>query len=281
MSVDDQEYTYREVLETVRKIADWLTDSGKSAPRFVAILASRSWEACSGILGTAWAGAAYIPLNLSLPADALVALLKRLDLDALIADSTGLQKLTGDVIAHCPQKVLIPGRENDRADSDWRTFAHLGKECGFEPRAVASDQPAYVEFTSGSTGTPKGVMIPNRGVSHFRRIMQDRYHLQPEDRVAETADTSFDISVFNMFATWNAGAALHVVPKTQAIAPAKFIQEHKITVWFSVPSVAAAMRRMGMLTAGAFPTLRVSLFSGEPLPAKLAVSWKEAARRIR
>jgi len=276
VSADGQEHSYRETLAAVRRIAHWLSESGKVTPRYVGILASRSWEACTAILGTAWSGATYVPLNLSQPPEALVLLLKRLDLDAVIADSSGISKLTADVIPHLPRKVLIPGRAAAQ-DSAWRTFGDLGEECGFEPRAVAADRPAYIEFTSGSTGTPKGVIIPNGGVSHFCRIMQDRYQIRPEDRIAETADTSFDISVFNMFMTWKTGASLHVVPKVQAIAPAKFIQDHGITVWFSVPSIAAAMSRMRMLTAGAFPTLRISLFSGEPLPARLAMAWKQAA----
>jgi len=274
ISADGKEYTYREVLKSVRQIAEWLSDSGSVRPSYVGILASRSWEACVGILGTAWAGAAYIPLNLNQPPEALIALLDRLNLDALVADSSGIKKLTREVLPHLPRKVLVPG---PASHAGWRTFDDPGAECTFEPRAVSANSPAYVEFTSGSTGTPKGVIIPNGAVSHFRRIMQDRYHIQPEDHIAETADTSFDVSVFDMFMTWSAGASLHVIPKTQAMAPAKFIQEHEITIWFSVPSIAAAMGRMHMLVPGAFPTLRVSLFSGEPLPAKAAIAWQQAA----
>ncbi|MGA2858957.1 MAG: amino acid adenylation domain-containing protein [Candidatus Sulfotelmatobacter sp.] len=277
VSAGGQEHTYGEALTTVRRIAEWLSESGQLTPSRVGILASRSWEACAGILGTAWSGAAYVALNLSQPPEALIALLDRLNLDALIADSTGLQKLTAELVPHLPPKVLVPGQEALAANSQWRTFGDLPEACRFEPRPVRADSPAYIEFTSGSTGIPKGVAIPNGAVSHFIRIMQRRYDLQAEDRIAETADTSFDISVFDMFMTWNAGASLHAIPRSQAIAPARYIQEHGITVWFSVPSVAAAMGRMGMLAAGAFPTLRVSLFSGEPLPAKVALAWKEAA----
>jgi D-alanine--poly(phosphoribitol) ligase subunit 1 len=272
---DGREYTYSDALTTVRRVADWLTESGEASPRFVGILASRSWEACIGILGTAWAGAAYVALNLNQPPEALITLLNQLDLDALVADSYGIEKLTEEVVPHLPPKVLVP--EAATRCSNWVTLAELGQECSFEPWAVAEDDPAYVEFTSGSTGTPKGVIIPNGAVSHFRQIMQRRYEFRAEDRIAETADTSFDVSVFNMFICWNVGASLHAIPKTQALAPAKFIQERKITIWFSVPSIASAMGRMGMLAPGAFPTLRVSLFSGEPLPAKVAASWKMAA----
>lgn len=265
---DGVERTYAEVLASVRRIAHWLT-ADNARPAYVGILASRSREACEAILATAWAGATYVPLNLNQPAEALIQRLRGIPLDALIADKAGEKLLTPDVLQHAPRNILAPSSQT--------TFDSLQTQCDFEPRHVGPNDAAYIEFTSGSTGTPKGVVIPNGGVAHFCGLMRERYEIGPEDRIAETADTSFDISVFNMFVTWLTGASLHVVPKTQAIAPAKFIREHEITVWFSVPSVGTAMTRMGMLGPGAFPSLRVSLFSGEPLPLKVAIAWKQAA----
>ena len=276
---DGSERSYHEALTTVQAIANWLAETGEKPPQYVGILASRSWEACVGILGTAWAGATYLPLNLSQPEDSLVQLLRRIKLDALIADQAGGLKLTAEVMQHAPRNILVPAAQEPpgKTQHSVQTFQALEVGSPFAPKSVAPDAAAYIEFTSGSTGTPKGVVIPNRAVSHFLGVMQRRYEIQPDDRIAETADTSFDISVFNMFMSWAAGASLHVVPRTQAIAPAKFIRDHDITVWFSVPSVAAAMNRMGMLAPDVFPSLRVSLFSGEPLPAKIATAWRRAS----
>jgi amino acid adenylation domain-containing protein len=276
---DGRDFTYGEMLTLVRRTASWLGRSAHIGPRYVGILATRSWPACVGVLGAAWAGATYMPLNMSQPPEALVHLLRQHKLDALITDQAGARKLSPEVLQVAPEKILVPRdthleMPNERA---LQTFETLPEATPFEPVPVGSNDLAYVEFTSGSTGTPKGVMIPNGGVAHFLDFMRRRYQFTCEDRVAETADTSFDISVFDMFITWSLGASLHVVPKTQAIAPAKFIRDRKITVWFSVPSVATAMSRMGMLAPGAFPSLRVSLFSGEPLPVKAAIAWRDAA----
>ena len=61
------------------------------------------------------------------------------------------------------------------------------------------------------------------------------------------------------------------------MAPAKFIREHQLTMWFSVPSVIGVLAKMRLLSPGCFPSLRYSLFCGEPLAASYAQLWQEAA----
>jgi non-ribosomal peptide synthetase component F len=56
-----------------------------------------------------------------------------------------------------------------------------------------------------------------------------------------------------------------------------FIREHELTTWFSVPSVAGTLARLGLLQPYIFPSLRYSLFCGEPLPATHAELWQQAA----
>jgi acyl-coenzyme A synthetase/AMP-(fatty) acid ligase len=62
-------------------------------------------------------------------------------------------------------------------------------------------------------------------------------------------------------------------------APDEFIRTHELTIWFSVPSVGMMLRDLGRLAPEAFPTLRVSLFCGERLPATVAAAWQGAASR--
>ena len=64
-----------------------------------------------------------------------------------------------------------------------------------------------------------------------------------------------------MFSAWGAGASVHVVPANQLMAPARFISDHRLTVWWSVPSIAAFMRQMKMLKPGAFPLFDIA-YSG-------------------
>ena len=59
--------------------------------------------------------------------------------------------------------------------------------------------------------------------------------------------------------------------------PDRFIREHELTVWFSVPTVGVLMKRFGAMKPRRYPSLRWSLFCGEPLPVDLAEAWIAAA----
>ena len=61
------------------------------------------------------------------------------------------------------------------------------------------------------------------------------------------------------------------------MAPARFIRKNEITCWLSVPTVIALMRSTGSLKPGILPSLRLSVFCGEPLPVAAVQAWAGAA----
>ena len=98
-----------------------------------------------------------------------------------------------------------------------------------------------------------------------------------DDRLSQEFDQTFDLSVHDMFVGWEQGACLCCVPDNSIMAPDKFIRDNALTMWFSVPSVIGALSRLRLLQPNCFPSLRLSLFCGEPLPATYAQAWQEAA----
>jgi amino acid adenylation domain-containing protein len=142
------------------------------------------------------------------------------------------------------------------------------------------DEPgseAYLLFTSGSTGTPKGVPIRQGNVSAFLEAVQDRYGLAPGARCSQCFDLTFDLSVFDLFAVWAAGATLVVPSRNDLLRLVRFIADNGLTHWFSVPSAISRTQASGRLLPDSMPSLRHSLFCGEPLTWQQARAWKEAA----
>jgi len=280
LSAGGRNLSYRELAALAQSVAAWLPRGADGRGGRVGILGSRSFEACVGVLGTCWAGGTYVPISLKLPEARVRDVFERAGLSALIVDTGGTRLLSEQVLSAAPRRILVPDKSRlpPHFGDTIADFGSLTSDGGpTEPVPVRGDDIAYIEFTSGTTGVPKGVMIPAGAVHHYRMVMQERYGFTADDRIAETADLCFDVSVSNMFTTWAAGASLHVVPTTQAMAPAKFIQEHALTVWFSVPSIIAMLQQMRLLSAGAFPTLRYSMFIGEPLATRSALAWRAAA----
>ncbi|HEY3837535.1 MAG TPA: AMP-binding protein, partial [Bryobacteraceae bacterium] len=105
VNANGQELLYRDVLQQVMTVAAWLRSRG-TIPARVGILASRSADACIGILAAGWVGATYVPINPAFPEDALLGLIKRSGLDALITDKEGSELLTPRLRAASPAMVL-------------------------------------------------------------------------------------------------------------------------------------------------------------------------------
>jgi amino acid adenylation domain-containing protein len=263
----DRVFSYAELASLAARVAGWLrtnapADSGKT---HVAIIASRSLEAYAGILGVCWAGAAYIPINPKLPANTLRQILEVAQPRAIVADAAGGKRLEeAGAIDDVP--VLPPGSLDGAQQGPVE-----------QPVPVSGDQTAYVIFTSGTTGAPKGVIIRAESVRHFLDYGHSVYQLDCRDRFSNFSEISFDFSVLDLWLAWDSGASLHVVPEAQLLAPAKFIREHQLTFWASVPSVIGFMDRLKQLKEGCFPSLRISYFCGEALPLAAALAWQRAA----
>ncbi|HWS92666.1 MAG TPA: AMP-binding protein, partial [Mycobacterium sp.] len=137
--------TYRELDEAANRLAHLLAGEGAGPGQRVALLVSRSAEAVVAMLAVLKTGAAYVPIDPSVPAARIGFVLTDAAPIAAITTAGLADRLDG-----CDLLVIDV---NDPA---------VGSQPSTALPAPAPDDVAYIIYTSGTTGTPKGVAIPHR-----------------------------------------------------------------------------------------------------------------------
>jgi amino acid adenylation domain-containing protein len=281
IEVAGREVTYQQLAYLAKRLAATLqTDPIPGAVPLTAVFAYRSETAYAAVLGVLMAGHGYLPLNRTFPIDRTRLMLERSMCRSMIVDAGSEPQVEGILRSIATSLIVICPDRADVTELAGKFPAHriigVNELAGAEqwcPVDVALDSIAYLPFTSGSTGQPKGVMVSHANVLHYLDYVTKRYGFTSNDRVSQTFDLTFDLSVHDMFAVWESGGCLCCPTQKQSIKPGAFINDARLTVWFSVPSTAVFMRRFGVLKPGMYPGLRLSLFCGEALPVETARQW--------
>ncbi|MEH0058831.1 AMP-binding protein [Auritidibacter ignavus] len=207
----------------------------------VAIQLPRGIDQIVAILGTLYAGCAYLPLSL----DASPARLDRI-------------------------------RERSRWSTLVTTESFPLTDASPLESPIARDPEdlAYVIFTSGSTGEPKGVAITHGSASNTIIDVNRRHRVGSGDVILCVSGIDFDLSVYDIFGALSAGAQLIITHENETRDPFRWgeiIRNASVTVWNSVPVL------LEMLDAAndSLPSLRTFLVSGDRIPLDLPARSRE------
>jgi amino acid adenylation domain-containing protein len=272
--------SYAELRSRAAAIAAALEMNAPAEPRLTAVFATRGVTAYAAVLGALLRGHGFVPLNPRYPAQRNRAILERSGCNAVIVDEASTEAALA-VLTGVQRQIRVLLADRSPSEAERRRFSPheafgVGAGGGKAARAQP-DAPAYLLFTSGSSGRPKGVLVRQANVRAFLDAVGRRYDVDESDRFSQMFDLTFDLSVFDLFVAWECGACVCTPRPGEELKPSGFIRSAGLTVWFSVPSVAMLLQRFRVLRPGAFPSLRLSLFCGEALPAALARAWAAAA----
>lgn len=278
--VKKKSYNYSEVNDLALKIAAAVSQNTTAKEQYIGLFCHRSMEAYAGILGILATGKTYVPLNPKFPLERNESICNILHIKVLIVDQHCCSNLENLIKVYQNLETVI--LVNCQLPHLQDTTCNVITTDNYDPLSSTPWQNirpelAYVLFTSGSTGIPKGVPISHINVNTYLENILQLTDINEFDRVSQTFDLTFDLSVHDIFTAFSKGACLFPLPDQFLMAPSRFISQHKLTVWFSVPSVVSSASRLKLLKPDIFPDLRYSLFCGEPFRVDQFKAWKQSA----
>ena len=254
----DVAMSFGELGGRVNRLARWLMAAGAGPGDPVAVLVPRSADSVVAMLAVLTAGAIYVPVDASYPADRVRFMLA--DAAPLIVITTA--EVAGG-LADPGVRLLVldsPGAEAELAGlADGPVGA--GERCG----TLAPQDAAYMIYTSGSTGRPKGVVVTHRGLAHLAAF-EHHEMVEPAARRAGrrlraglVAGLSFDAS-WDMVLWLLAGHELHVLEddvRRDAHALVEYVREHEVDGIEVTSSYAEQLVEEGLLEGQARPSVLI------------------------
>ena len=253
--VGDRVWHYDRLLRHAGLVAHWL--NAHTAPgALIAIDLPRGAHQAIAALGVVLAGRAYLPLAEGLP-DARVAAIMQLSGCACILSNLAHHR------ARYPQTTRVQDLE--------ALFPHVTDTATFPPGEA--EALAYVIYTSGTTGTPKGVAMEQGAVTNTLLTMNQLFNVSHRDNVLALADLAFDLSVYDLFGSWLAGAAVTVLSPHEAKEPSAWlnaIRQRQISIWNSVPAILQMLvQYCAQENILSLPQLRHIWLSGDRISPRL------------
>ncbi len=253
--------SYQDFDERSNQMARALQKLGVTRGDRVAFCLFKSIDSLIALAGILKADAVYVPLNPQAPA----ARAKQIIDDARPA------------IVICNNKTLptVAAAGTILNLDDDREFVREFSSAPLDYKNSSGDL-AYILYTSGSTGTPKGVMITHANVINATEWAVDEFNITHEDRMSQHPPLHFDLSTFDLYCAFKSAATLYLVPESLSLFPGqlmKFIEDHRLTIWDSVPSVMVYLSNAGLVKPERMASVKKIFFNGEGFPAKFLAEW--------
>lgn len=268
----DRRLSYAELAAYAWRIGRTLREHGAAPGELVAVVMEKGWEQYAAVYGVLASGAAYLPLDPSVPPERLRRLLAEAGVDRILTQSSLESRVSWP-----------PTARRYRVDRDFESGDATRPETAQTPADLA-----YTIFTSGSTGEPKGVMVDHIGVVNLVQDVAARFGVGPQDRLLAISGLHFDASIYDVFGVLTQGGTVVVPPPFEHAEPdvwADLVRAERVTLWNSVPVLmellvgeAEVRERRG----GGRPleSLRLSVLSGDWIPLTLPGRLRAQSPRI-
>ncbi|KAJ6107171.1 hypothetical protein N7523_008494 [Penicillium sp. IBT 18751x] len=215
--------TYQELHSKAIHIADQLHKLGIQREEPVGIIVQHGVADIVAQIATIYAGASCTPMDPSLPNIQIKRRLDNLRTRFVLVDESNVKPELSYIQINIDDCTLCAAKDPWAANSLWTTDPEM-------PVPTTLEHRTHLIHTSGTTSEPKAVQIAARS------ILQVVYHAPFEpvdstDIVAHINNTSFDVSLFDIWAPLIRGARIAVLSKVTLL---------------DLPAMSAAIEKMGI-----------------------------------
>ncbi|MCW3072424.1 MAG: amino acid adenylation domain protein [Bacteroidetes bacterium] len=247
-----QPITYKDLETQSQRLALYLkSEMGIKPGDFVGVMMEYTAQSIISFLAIIKAGAIYVPLDHSLPAERLQYIIEDAQCRAIILNSDFIE----NVILFDIPLFNIDIQLDSLADQEYIAV----------PATAAA--PMYLMYTSGSTGKPKGVLVRQESV--IRLVKQTNYiDINAGDRLLGVSNFAFDGSTFDIWGALLNGGTLVLFPKEVFLDLDKLTQllSDKVTdIMFLTTALFNVLVDKG---PECFKSLKHVLFGGEAVSVK-------------
>jgi amino acid adenylation domain-containing protein/thioester reductase-like protein len=194
---DGRALSYTDLNRKANQLARYLRNQGVGTNDIVGVCMERRPEMIVAVLGILKAGAGYMPLDPSYPAERIEYMLKDASPRVLLT-----QQALAPVLPQGLAELVSLDIQLTKIDdyvSDNLPIAELG---------LSPEHLVYVIYTSGSTGRPKGTVMTHGSMVNLIEWHCRELPLAAETRVLQFAALGFDVAFQEMFSTLCAGGTL-------------------------------------------------------------------------
>lgn len=247
----DALWTYAKIACRAEAVAEWIEANDIAPGTPVGVSLPKGALQIAAVLGVCSSGAAFVPIDHELPQLRREALIEEAGLDII---------LTEDIVAGLKPS---PDEENLLTRSP-----------------VQPGELAYIIYTSGSTGKPKGVEVSHEAAVNTLLDINRRYDIDGNDKIFGVSRLTFDLSVYDIFGAFAAGAALVLPNDMDQRDPAHWLDclsVHQCTVWNSAPALLQLIVEYAESSRKQLPYLCTVMLSGDKISPDLPSRMKNIA----
>jgi acetyl-CoA synthetase len=278
----EKRYTYNDLRIASNSIGQFLRDLGINAGDRVCLFMDKIPELYIGFLGILKTGAIAQPLFSAFGDESLFIRLENAQTRAIITQKKHAPKVRKIMDKMPWLEYLIIVDQDPSKPLQQREVAmnleELPKVENFEIYPTYAETPSVLHYTSGTTGQPKGVKHVHYSLISQYLTSKWVLDLQDDDIYWCTADPGWVTGTsYGIIGAFSNGVTQCVTDAGfSAEAWYRFIEKHRITMWYSAPTAIRSLMKAGdeIIKKFDLTCLRHLASVGEPLNSE-AVIWSE------